>query len=893
MKSTHPSSLFYVLSLFAIIALSAGAPCRASSPPVPPSYQALYNTLNSDLDAFNTSLGTVTPYPVISAGPLVNASGDTGPQLTNETNGVELQILALKALGVQAVMIQVGFPILDPNFYTFLQTQPGFEQITYTQLENFYQTVAQNVRAAGLKLIVENNVLLANDVQAGWAPATTNYYATLDWPTFESERAQCALNIAEVMQPDYFVVLESPDTEAIQVGQSNLATTSGATDYLSQVLSVLEPVRSSMMIGAGVESYLVASPGFAAFISSFLSLPAPGLDFIDMQVYPVNNLGPGEDFLQNALTIASMAQAAGKPVSMTEAWMWKLRDSEWNTINYDAMRARNVFSFWAPLDSYFIQTMENLSNYTQMLFMSPSGGDYLFAYQTYNKTTATWPPGKLLSTEITLETKANQVGGFTTTGMNYYNSLVAPPDIIPPTTPTLLTANSGSSTSAAMSWTASTDNIGVASYHLWRDGTPLPNTTMTVFTDTGLSNYTTYNYQIEAVDLAGNTSAPLLFSITTQNSVPPDAPVLTGVPVTTQEVTLTWTPAVCPAPISSYLLFQGNSPDTLQQVQQAKGSVLTANIFHLTPGATYYFGIEAASSGLISPMSAVISVTTLGPPTAPTNVTATAPSPTQVQVSWSPSTGGVAIAWYHVYRGDTPSTVTLTVCTTQNTSCGDYSVSPQTTYYYGVEASDTNNNYSPMSAIVSVITPGGPSAPTNFTGVAQSGQEISLSWSPADSVLPVTSYLLFRGDSPGTLVQIQQLSSSSLSFNNYYLTPSTPYYYGIEAKAQNYVSPMSMVIEVNTMSAPTAPDNLLLTAIRSSEVQVSWLPSTGDLPIAWYHVYRGTSPSSVTQQVCVTQNTTCNDYSTAGQTEYYYDAQAVDTGNDPSPLSEVVSVTTP
>ena len=894
MKPTYKTILFKFVYLFTIALLSASVPCKASSPPpVPPSYQALYNQLNSTLVAFNTSLGTVSPYPVINAAELINAAGDTGPALATETSSVNLQVLALKAMGVQAVMIQVGFPIMDPNFYNFLQTQTGFQNITYSQLQNFYQGVAANVRAAGMKLIVENNVLLANDVSAGWSPATGNYYATLDWSTFQTYRANCALNIAQIMQPDYLVILESPDNEAYQTGQSNLGTSSGAASFVTQALTTLAPVRNTVKIGAGVETYLVQSPGYASFVSALLVIPAPGLDFIDMQIYAINNLGPNENFLQNALTIASMAQAAGKPVSITEAWLWKLRNTEWNVINYDVLRARDPFSFWEPLDSLFIQTMQNLANYTQMLFMSPAGGDYYFAYQTYNSTTAGWSPGQILSEETTLETQANQAGAFTPTAMSYYSSLVAPPDSIPPTAPTELTANSGSSTTASMSWTTSTDNVGVASYHITRNGTPLPNTTLTEFTDSGLSNYTTYNYQIQAFDLGNNASPPLNITITTQNSVAPLAPVLSGTAVSTQEVTLTWTPAVCPAPISSYLIFQGNTSSTLKQVQTAKGNVLTANIFHLTPGATYYFGVEATSAGLKSPMSQVIAITMLSGPSAPTNLTATAPKPTQVQLSWSAATGGMPIAWYHVYRGLSASTVTQTVCTTKNLSCTDYSVSAQTTYYYGVEASDSNNNYSPMSNIVSVTTPGGPDAPTNVSGNALSGQEISVSWNPASSALPITGYVIFQGASPDKLVQLQQLKGTTYSFNNYHLTPGTTYYYAVQAKAQEYVSPLSAVVAVSTMAPPTAPSNVTPNPLHPFQVQVSWSPSTGGLPIGWYHVYRGTSPSTVTQQVCITQNVSCSDYSTVTQTTYYYAVQAIDTANDSSAMSAIVPVTTP
>ena len=82
------------------------------------------------------------------------------------------------------------------------------------------------VRAAGLKLIVENDTLLVNDVQAGWNAAP--FYATLDWAQYQQARAQTAVTVAQTMQPDYLVVVEEPDTEAANSGQNQANTPSGS-----------------------------------------------------------------------------------------------------------------------------------------------------------------------------------------------------------------------------------------------------------------------------------------------------------------------------------------------------------------------------------------------------------------------------------------------------------------------------------------------------------------------------------------------------------------------------------------------------------------------------------------------------------------------------------------
>jgi len=608
------------LSGVCILALIVVPLCEAQAPPAPPpGYQGLYDTLKGDLTAFNTTLSGLwsgTEYPVLYGGNLANANSNQGPSLLNYGQPT-LQIQAMKAVGAQCVVVQVGFPLLYPPFYKFLATQPGFENLTYADFANLYQQIAQEVHAAGLKLVVEANNLLSDDMQAGWGAATAPYYLTLDWPTFQAGRAQHTLNVATVMQPDYLVVMQEPASEATQTGQPSLNTVSGAASLVNTVLTALAPVRANMKVGAGVPNDQNGAQGFVESfggIDCSASQPCvnpPGLDFIDLHVYPVNQV-QYQNFLQNALTIVSTAQLAGKPMAMTECWMWKMRDTEYGTISFDTIRGRDPFSFWAPLDSYFLQTMQNLANYAQMLFMVPEGPDYLFAYQQFNSTTKNWPPSQVLSEETKLAGQAMQTATYTYTAMSYYNSLVNPPNTTPPSTPTLVTATSGSPATASLRWSSSTDSVGVAGYYLWRDGAPLPTTALTLFQDSGLTENTTYAYQVEAFDLGGNISPPLKVNITTQNGSAPNPPRnLTAVADWPVEVTLSWQPPQGNVPINSYLLFRGTDPNQLVQVQTLPDTVTSWKQGNLTPHTTYYYGLEAkAPNDYISPMSNLATVTT-------------------------------------------------------------------------------------------------------------------------------------------------------------------------------------------------------------------------------------------------------------------------------------------
>ena len=80
-------------------------------------------------------------------------------------------------------------------------------------------------------------------------------------------------------------------------------------------------------------------------------------------------------------------------------------------------------------------------------------------------------------------------------------------DTLAPSVPTNLSASAVSFTQINLSWTASSDNVGVAGYKVFRNGTQIATTGGTTYPDTGLSASTTYTYTVSAYDAAGNNSA--------------------------------------------------------------------------------------------------------------------------------------------------------------------------------------------------------------------------------------------------------------------------------------------------------------------------------------------------------------------------------------------------
>ncbi|MER6346566.1 cellulose binding domain-containing protein [Streptomyces sp. NPDC001595] len=103
-----------------------------------------------------------------------------------------------------------------------------------------------------------------------------------------------------------------------------------------------------------------------------------------------------------------------------------------------------------------------------------------------------------------------------------------PTDTQAPTAPTSLTGTAKTSTSVSLSWTASTDNVRVTGYDVYRGATKVNATpvTGTSYTDTGLSPSTAYAYTVRARDAAGNVSASSgTLNVTTESAGTPSGAV--------------------------------------------------------------------------------------------------------------------------------------------------------------------------------------------------------------------------------------------------------------------------------------------------------------------------------------------------------------------------------
>ncbi|MBV2223361.1 MAG: endonuclease [Cloacibacterium sp.] len=183
-------------------------------------------------------------------------------------------------------------------------------------------------------------------------------------------------------------------------------------------------------------------------------------------------------------------------------------------------------------------------------------------------------------------------------------------DTTAPTVPTNLTSSSITTTSATVSWTASTDNVGVTGYKVFRNGTQVGTSTSTSYNLTGLTAGTTYSITAQAYDAAGNssTSSTALSLTTTNNTADTTAPSvpsgLTSSSITQTSATVSWAASTDNVGVTGYKIFRNGT-------QVGTSTSTSYGLTGLTAGTTYSITVQAYdAAGNSSASSTTLSLTT-------------------------------------------------------------------------------------------------------------------------------------------------------------------------------------------------------------------------------------------------------------------------------------------
>ena len=260
--------------------------------------------------------------------------------------------------------------------------------------------------------------------------------------------------------------------------------------------------------------------------------------------------------------------------------------------------------------------ISNASGSSVSLMWSPSTDNLGVAgYGTYKDSAhvgGTVQPGANVGsltcgTAYVFETDAVDVAGNRSTKASVVGSTTVCADSQAPTGPTNVAAISRTATSIALNWSASTDNVGVVGYGLYRGGVQTGTSASATGIFAGLTCNTNYTLAVDAHDAAGNRSSRTSVMVATTpcaDTTPPTAPSgLASSNVTQTSLTLSWNAATDNVGVTGYDVYRNG-------IKTATVTSTSSNQTGLVCGTTYSLGVVVRdAAGNSSPQASLPATT--------------------------------------------------------------------------------------------------------------------------------------------------------------------------------------------------------------------------------------------------------------------------------------------
>lgn len=354
------------------------------------------------------------------------------------------------------------------------------------------------------------------------------------------------------------------------------------------------------------------------------------------------------------------------------------------------------------------------------------------------------------------------------------------PDTTPPTTPTNLIATATDPTNVDLAWNESIDDVGVTGYQVFRDGSLLTTTpAVTGHSDPTASPLATYQYEVRAIDAAGNVSGA-------SNAVSVTTPGIAG-PITLSPAADTYVDSSQPdrnfgesseirtdglPDVSGFLRFEPSDVSAVSSKATLRIFANSANIL----------GVEVRP---VHDQPWEESTLTFG----------NMPEVLDVAGSSGPITAGTWVEWDVTSLVSTgPVTIALTSPSFTATSLASRESANPPQLALNFEGSP-----SPPPPPSPDTTP--PTTPTNLSAVATTPERIDLTWTASTDEVGVTGYEIYRNDS------LLSTTGSVTTYADTTVAPETTYQYSVRARdAAGNVSDPSNSATATTPALPPVPD---------------------------------------------------------------------------------------
>ena len=462
------------------------------------------------------------------------------------------------------------------------------------------------------------------------------------------------------------------------------------------------------------------------------------------------------------------------------------------------------------------------------------------------------------------------------------SAVVVSPAWAKPAAPRGLVALTTSTTQVRLSWNAVS---GATSYQVWRSsGTSstfrrIVTVTSRHYANKGLKALTRYNYKVRAMKkkVAGKFSR-----VSSAFTVIPGG--LSATAKSTSEIDVSWSPV---AGATSYQLWRSKgTAGTFTLI--ATVSARTYADKGLATATKYRYKLRVALGPALTGYSAIQAAATLssGAPAAPTGVTASKVSASQIKVSWKAVATATA---YKVYRSLNSGAFAYRATVSAPTLSYNDSGLAAGSYRYKVSAVKGSTEGAQSAATTTItLTPSPPAAPTGVTASNTSATQIKVSWK---AVATATAYKVYRSVNSGAFAHRATVSAPTLSYNDSGLAAGS-YRYKVSAVAGSTEGPQSAATTTITLTTPLpAPGNFKATTYNYQSVEVSWDAVQN---AATYRIYYATVASSNIADYLHLDyaGTDCRVIGLDAGKTYYFRVAAVDAGGQAGTPTGFLAATT-
>lgn len=230
-----------------------------------------------------------------------------------------------------------------------------------------------------------------------------------------------------------------------------------------------------------------------------------------------------------------------------------------------------------------------------------------------------WDSKTVANQQATLRAVAYDTANPGNSSADSLNVTVRNGDTQAPTVPTNAKAQANAANKVTVSWTASTDNVGVAGYWVTRDGAAIAKVTTGVqYVDATVLPGTVYGYRVMAFDAAGNNSPVSSVANVTTPAAPdtqaPTVPVgVVAKAVSQSQININWSASTDNVAVVGYDVYRSTNGGTAAKVGSAGGT--SYGDTGLAAGVKYdYYIIARDVAGNVSSKSVIVSAKTQGKP---------------------------------------------------------------------------------------------------------------------------------------------------------------------------------------------------------------------------------------------------------------------------------------